>query len=81
MVMNITTALEAHKMIEEIKLNNADTDMFKRAMENGIDGVQLVIQGKDGSYHSAIYREDRIELLLRVLQEENIRLMNKLEEL
>jgi hypothetical protein len=79
--MNITTALEAHKMIEEIKLNNADTDMFKRAMESGIDGVQLIINRKDGSYHSTIYREDRIGLLLRVLQEENIRLMNKLEEL
>lgn len=79
--MNITTALEAHKMIEEIKLNNADTDMFKRAMDNGIDGVQLVISGKNGDYRSTIYREDRIELLLRVLQEENIRLMNKLEEL
>lgn len=79
--MDITTALEAHKMIEEIKLNNADTDMFKRAMENGIDEVQLVIRGKYGSYHSTIYRKDRIGLLLRVLQEENIRLMNKLEEL
>lgn len=79
--MNITTALEAHKMIEEIKLNNEDTDMFKRAMENGIDGVQLVINCKNGDYHSTIYREYRIELLLRVLQEENIRLMNKLEEL
>ena len=79
--MNITTALEAHKMIEEIKLNNADTNMFKRAIENGINGAQLVIQGKDGSYHSTIYREDRIGLLLRVLQEENIRLMNKLEAL
>jgi hypothetical protein len=79
--MNITTALEAHKMIEEIKLNNEDTDMFKRAMESGIDRVQLIINCKDGSYHSTIYREDRIELLLRVLQEENIRLMNKLEEL
>lgn len=79
--MDFTTALEANKIIENIKLNNADISVIKNAIENGIVGAQLVINVKGMNHHSSIYKEDRIELLLRVLQEENIRLMNKLEEL
>lgn len=79
--MDFITALKAHKMIEEIDLNNADIEIFKRAIDNGIEGVQLVIKGKDGNYHSTTYREDRIELFLKVLHEENTRLMTKLREL
>ncbi len=79
--MNYATALKAHEMIEEIKLNKADIETLTRAIENGIEGIQLVIMGKDGKYRSTIYRENRIDLLLQVLYEENTRLMTKLKEI
>lgn len=79
--MNYTTALKAHKIIEEINLNKADIEILTRAIENGIEGAQLVIMGKDGKYHSAPYKEDRIGLLLQVLYEENTKLTTKLKEI
>lgn len=79
--MNYTTALKAHEMIEKIKLNKADIEILTRVIENGIEGAQLVIMGKDGKYNSTLYREDRIDLLLQVLYEKNTRLMTKLKEL
>ena len=79
--MNYWTALEAHKMIEEINLNNADIEIFSRAIDNGIEGAQLLIKGKDGDYHSTTYREDRIGLLMKVLLEENAKLTARLERL
>ena len=79
--MNYWTALEAHKMIEEINLNNADIEIFSRAIDNGIEGAQLLIKGKDGDYRSTTYREDRIGLLMKVLLEENAKLTARLERL
>lgn len=79
--MNFTTALKAHEVIEKIELNNSDLEMFNRAIENGISGVQLVIRSENGTYHSTIYKKDRINLLSKVLREENDKLMTKLREL
>ena len=79
--MNFITALKAKKLLEEIDLNNADTEIFRNAIDNGIEGVQLVIVGKNGIYHSTVYKKDRIDLLLKVLYEENTKLMTELREL
>ena len=79
--MNFITALKAKKLLEEIDLNNADTEMFRNAIDNGIEGVQLKILSKNGTYHSTIYKKDRIDLLLKVLYEENTKLMTELREL
>lgn len=79
--MNFITALKAKKLLEEIDLNNADTKIFRNAIDNGIEGVQLRILSKNGTYHSTIYKEDRIDLLLKVLYEENTKLMTELREL
>ena len=79
--MNFITALKAKKLLEEIDLNSADMEIFRNAINNGIEGVQLNIVSKNGAYNSTIYKKDRIGLLLKVLYEENTKLMTELREL
>ena len=79
--MNYIIALKAQKLLEEIDSNNADIEIFKNAIDNGIEGVQLVIASKNGTYRSTVYKKDRIDLLLKVLYEENTKLMTELREL
>ena len=74
-------AVKVHKIVEEINQNNADIEMFNNAIDNGITGAQVIIQGTNGVYHSTIYRENRINLLLQSLHEENAKLMQQIKEL
>lgn len=79
--MFYTDALKAHDIIKEIELNNKDIDRIRKAIVNGIVGVELTIKCIGGTFKSTIYENDRIDLLLKVLCERNDELMEKLEKL
>lgn len=79
--MNYIDALNVHDMVEEIEQNNRDIRIFNDAIKNSIVGAQIMIKCKDGTFNSTIYENSRIDLLLKVLHEENARLMAKIKDL
>lgn len=79
--MDYSRAYEAYKIVEELKLNNADICRFQDAINNGITAAQITIQSKNGTYTSTRYENDRLNLLLQVLHNRNMELMEKLEKL
>ena len=79
--MNYIDAFKVHGIIEEIEQNNKDMHTFRNAINNGIVGAQITIKCKDGTFNSTVYKDDRIDLLLKVLCERNDELMEKLEKL
>ena len=79
--MNYTDAFKAHGIVEEIEQNNKDMRTFRNAINNGIVDAQITIKCKDGTFMSTVYKDDRIDLLLKVLSDRNNELMTKLREL
>ena len=80
-IMNYTDAFKAHGIVEEIEQNNKDMRTFRNAINNGIVDAQITIKCKDGTFMSTVYKDDRIDLLLKVLSDRNNELMTKLREL
>ena len=79
--MNYIDAFKVHGIVEEIEQNNKDIRRFKEAIQSGIEGVQIQIKCKDGTFMSTVYENDRIDLLAQTLYARNTELLNKLKEL
>lgn len=79
--MNYIDAFKVHGIVEEIEQNNKDIRRFKEAIQSGIEGAQIQIKCKDGTFMSTVYENDRIDLLLKVLYDRNTELMTKLREI
>lgn len=79
--MNYIDAFKVHGIVEEIEQNNKDIRIFKEAIQSGIEGVQIQIKCKDGTFMSTVYENDRINLLAQTLYARNTELLNKLKEL
>ena len=79
--MNFIDAFEVHDIVEELEKNNKDMHAFRNAINNGIIEAQITIKCKDGTFNSTVYKDDRIDLLLKVLSERNDELMEKLAKL
>lgn len=79
--MNYIDALNVHNVVKEIEQNNRDIRVFNDAIKSGIVGTQITIKCNDGTFKSTIYENGRIDLLLRVLYEENARLMAKIKDI
>ncbi len=79
--MNYIDAFKVHSIVEEIEQNNKDIRRFKEAIQSGIEGAQITIKCKDGTFMSTVYENDRIDLLSQILYARNTELLNKLREL
>ena len=75
--MEYTKAVEAAKIVKEIELNEADINILERAIQNDVIKAQITIMGSDAKFYTSI----RLNLLVRVLEEENEELRKRLSEL
>ena len=80
--MDYQTALRASKIVNEIELNNKDILGLEKAINNGIIAAQIIIKSKDDDiYKTTVFENDRIDLLVQVLNLRNKQLTEKLREL
>ena len=80
--MEYTKAVEAAKILKEIELNEADINILEEGIQDGIFKAQIAfVSYGPKTYSTTVYQNNRLNLLVRVLKEENEELRKRLSEL